>query len=1098
MYTDIVGFTALTQQDEPLALELLDEHRKQIRPLLTQHGGREVKTLGDGFVVEFAETLNALRCGVEIQHTFFERNRRFPTRRIDLRIGIHAGEVTPEGDDLLGDTVNVASRIVPMSEPGGVCISRVVLDEAKDQLPQPCTPLGPSPLKGVALPVSLYRIDLPWRVAPGAPGPVPTSPPGRWDPSVQESPLVGRSEEVDRLQVFVDSIPQGKGGALFLCGDAGVGKSRLARETRSYAFLRGVRTLTATPSEIHGGVPYAPWLQLLRRVVREETGDRLVRLCGPYAGDLAKLVPEVLEKVGSLQPAPSGDPAQERLRLFDGVTEFLLALARDQPLLLLVEDLGWADPASLQLLRHLLRNLEGASVGVLGTYRPIETSEGSPLGQFLEELNRDRMLRILSLAGLSEVEVAGLAERILGDGGIVPPLRQMLYERTGGNPFFVEEILRELVREGGLARTPKGWNLAREGGIHIPSSVRAVLEERLQGFDAPTREVLETAAVVGQESDLGVLERIIPGGTDDLAGRLDTVRRAGLLREERRKGGRIVYTFRDRQLREMIYDGLGLAGRRARHFRIAQAIEAEFPENPEDHLDELAHHFLEGNDSPKALDYAIRAAGRASAVYAHEAAADHLLVALDLLESRPDPELRLSLLEQLGSVYAALGDTTRAVQRWNELAEAYDARSEPTLAGDVYRRIAMVFWESTNDAGSFFRYAEAALRLLSPLPPGPELARLYSELATGYFWFGRAAEGRRMCEEAVRLAAERGWADIEARGHLNLAATSSLGEVDLARRHLARWKELRHVGLPEDRPLSLRFDEYLLVAELDGALSGDYRACLRWYDALIETSHSARFFSHEMIGRYMAAGTGGVERMRRECDAITSLHEKFGFPLIDVVEQRFAWRRFYDGDLEGAFEAYSAAAAQTERNAPQYLGLWLQAHDRAAMLIDLGRMEQAFALLQRSKALAKQNRLPLVLTFSVLDTYVRLLEVALKLGEEEEASTTFRELGEIAAPLDHDLAKGFLLWAKALWAAHQKSWEDAFSDYHQSVSALKRLDEPVVLARVLRDLATAYQQRGEPSGARKALSEVAALFEEMGAARHADMARSALGSLTPG
>jgi tetratricopeptide (TPR) repeat protein len=1098
MFTDIVGFTALTQQDEPLALELLDEHRQKIRPLLAQHRGREVKTLGDGFLVEFPDAADAVRCGVEIQRIFFDRNRRFPKKRIDLRIGIHAGEVIPQGDDVLGDTVNVASRIVPMSDPGGICLSRVTLEDLGGAPSYPCTPLGPAQLKGIALPVALFRVDLPWRATPGGPGPLSETTLGRWDPGVQESPFVGRVYEIDQLQTFVDSIPQGKGGALFLCGEAGTGKSRLGRETRAYAFLRGVRTLTATSTEIHGGVPYAPWLQLLRRVVREEPGDRLARMCGPYAGDIAKLVPETLEKIGPVPSVPSGDPAEERLRLFDGVTGFLLALAKDQPLLLFVEDLGWADAASLQLLHHLLRNLGGAPIGFLGTYRPVEVPGPTPLGHFLEGLNRERLLRTVTLGGLGPTEVARLADHILGNGGITPSLRDMIYDRTGGNPFFVEEVVREIVREKGLTRTSNGWSLSREGGIRVPSSVRSILEERLRGFDLPTREVLQTAAVAGQEFDLGVLERVVPMTPEELAGRLDSVREAGFLREERRKGGRIVYTFHDRQLRDLLYDDLSLAGRRARHLRIARGMEVEFPDGRGEHLDELAHHFLEGSDPQKSLEYALRAAEQASGVYAHEAAADHLRVALDLLESHPDPEMRLKVLERIGSVYAALGDTPHAVQRWKELAETYEAGSAAARAGDVYRRIALTYWESSNDAASFFESAERALRLLRPLPAGPELARVCSELAMGYFWFGRAADGRRMSEEAVRLADDLHLEDIEASALLNLAAISSLREIDSARGYLARWKDLRHVGGPEDRPLALPFGEYLQVAELQEGLTGDSRVALRWYDALIETSHSARFFSQEMIGRYMAAGTGGVDRMRRECDAILALHEKFGLPLIDVIEQRLAWRRFFDGEFEAALEAYTAAAAQTERNAPQYLGLWLLQHDQASMLMDLGRPEEAFELLVRSRRSAEQHGLPMILTFSVLDTLLRLLQVSLQLGREEMASATYRDLDALLTPLDHDLGRAFRAWGQALWNGHRQDWPAAMAEFDRSIESWKQVYEPVNLARTLRDLADACQQCGQIARARATLEEVAQLYAEMGAARHVAMTRSVLESLTAG
>ncbi len=1095
MFTDMVGFTSLTQHDEPLALRLLEEHRQLVRPLVAAHGGREVKTIGDAFMVEFQSALEAAQCGVEIQRTFFDRNQRPGTQRIDLRIGIHVGEVVPQAGDVFGETVNLASRIVPMAEPGGVCISRAVFDQVRAKLPLSYTQLGPASLKGVHLPVHLYRIEVPWRVLPIPREPVETISFTRWDSGVRETPLVDRIEEVDRLHEFADSTAQGKGEALFLSGEAGIGKSRLARETQSYAVLRGVRTLTAVCMEVHGGVPYGPWLQLLRRVVREEPGDNLLRLCGPFAGDLCKIVPEITEKTGPLAQLPPGDPAQERLRFFDVVTEFFLALAKDQPLLLLFEDLGWADPGSLQLLHHVIRNLGRVPVGILGTFRPVEISGGTPLGRFLGELNRDRLLQSVSLLGMGLPSVAQLAHGILGEEGIAASFQELVYRKTGGNPFFVEEILQEVIRGGRLVRTPKGWDLKTEGGISFPPTVRNILEERLHGLEPDTLAILRIAAVMGQEFDLGVLERTVDQNTEELSDRLDAVLRAGLLTEERRKGDRTVYVFRDRQLREVIYDDLSLVRRRSHHLKTARAIESEFADSLEDHLDELAHHFLEGSDPQKSLDYALRAAERAFQVHAHEAAANHYGVALELLESHPDPGLRRKVLERLGSAGLALGETDRAVQCWKDLAQSYEASSAPIPAGDVYRRIAMAFWESGNDASSFFRYCETALQILRAQPPSAELARLLSEVASGYFWFGRAAEGRRMCEEAVRLATDLGQIEIQAAAHLNLAATSGIANIESARTHFARWKELRGVDRPEDH-LSLRFNECLQVAAIQEGLSGDGRTGLRWYDAMIQRSHEARFFSQEAIGRYMAAGTGDVERMRRECDAILMLHEKFGIPLIDVIEQRLAWRRFYDGDFEGAFDTYATAAGQTARNAPEYLGLWLHSHDMGAMLMDLGRNEEALDLLQRSKESAERNNFPLCLTFMVLDTFLRLLQVSLKLGREQTASTTFRELIEILSPLRHDLAGAIGAWAEALWAAHQRDWGSALGHFRRSVELWKRLDDRLNIARTLRDLATVYQQRGEMAEARAALGEVVILFDEMGALRHADIVRSELQLLT--
>ena len=166
MFTDITGYTSLSQKDEALALELLEEHRKLIRPFFRKHDGREIKTIGDGFLVEFASALEALRCGYEIQHALHERNNsRVPDSRIDIRMGIHLGDVVHDvKKDMYGDAVNVASRIEPLAEPGGICISGQVYDHVRNKFEFPFVSLGKKQLKNIELPIEVFKVVLPWRI----------------------------------------------------------------------------------------------------------------------------------------------------------------------------------------------------------------------------------------------------------------------------------------------------------------------------------------------------------------------------------------------------------------------------------------------------------------------------------------------------------------------------------------------------------------------------------------------------------------------------------------------------------------------------------------------------------------------------------------------------------------------------------------------------------------------------------------------------------------------------------------------------------------------------------------------------------------------
>ncbi len=176
MFTDMVGYSALTQKNEALALELLEEHHKLLRPIFPAYGGKEIKTIGDAFLVEFGSALEATRCAIEVQKTLVQHNAVAPPKkRIQIRIGIHIGDVVHEGNDVLGDGVNIASRIEPLAHPGGICVSEDVVRQIRNKVEEPMVRIGTSELKNIELPVEIYRIVLPWVETEPAPSVLPQS-----------------------------------------------------------------------------------------------------------------------------------------------------------------------------------------------------------------------------------------------------------------------------------------------------------------------------------------------------------------------------------------------------------------------------------------------------------------------------------------------------------------------------------------------------------------------------------------------------------------------------------------------------------------------------------------------------------------------------------------------------------------------------------------------------------------------------------------------------------------------------------------------------------------------------------------------------------
>ncbi len=753
MLTDMVGYSTLAERDEDRALQLLDEHRRLLRPVFERHGGREVKTIGDAFLVEFSSALKATQCAVEVQRSLLERNRRSGSDPIDVLIGIHMGEMVHQEGDVFGHEVNAVSRITPLAEPGGICVSGAIFDRVHHKLDWTFTEVGPAPLKGFSFPPALFRLELPWFAPPIIKAVEPTGlrvDAGR--PSRIPS-LVDREREYDALKEFVESVTQSAGGAFFLHGEAGIGKTRLVRELRSYVNLRGIRTFVGNCVEVDLGMPYAPWVEVFHRIVAEETSENLAKFCGSSGGELARLAPEIAGKISPLPTFAAAGPPHERLRFFQGVTEFLVKLAESQPVLVILEDLDGADSDSLQLLRHVVRGAKETPLGVVGTFREANIAQPGPLNDCLAAINQERLLRTAELPRLHSFDVGRLIGELLGARAeSLPSFAPLIYQKTGGNPFFVEEVIYALLEDGALVRDDGSWRLEKKTDIALPPSVRKIILHRLARLDRASLDVLRLASVIGEEFDFELLRRLARKTEKELVDILDRALRAGLLQEERRRAGRTICGFRERQIRDTLYEELSLGRRRLYHRQVARGIESTFRGSPATHSAELAHHYLLANDPSGGVKYSIQAADQAAGIYAYEDAAGHLRNALELLEQERRPVTRAEILQKLGDALTSSGHFSSAIPYFREAANLYREFGQVRKAEDLLGRALMAAWELSTDTQTYFEIYEEARSLLEKAGKGPEAARLLGNASIGFLWFGRRAEGRSMARRALRMA----------------------------------------------------------------------------------------------------------------------------------------------------------------------------------------------------------------------------------------------------------------------------------------------------------------------------------------------------------
>jgi DNA-binding CsgD family transcriptional regulator len=471
--------------------------------------------------------------------------------------------------------------------------------------------------------------------------------------------LIGRDAERARLEAALARAEAGDGSLLLLCGEAGVGKTRLTEEVlgaaREARFIRGA----ATP----GCSPFGPLVAALRAFLRSEPGG--LRSCGPLRPHLAMLLPEL------------GDarPTDDRATLFEAIRCGLIAIVADRPAAILLDDLQWSDEATLELLATLAPGLSELPLLVVACYRSDELSRVHPLRRLRDDLRRERALQELSLGALGAGDTARLVEQVLGRPAS-PRLASTLHTRTAGVPFFVEEMTAALRANARLPDGPDGPALALDGELSLPQTVRdAVLVQAAPLSDA-ARAVAETAAAIGSTFDLELVAAI--EGEDGLAELLAT----GLIREV--DPGRAV--FRHPLAREAIYDDVPWLRRRALHRRLAEALRERGADSAE-----VATHWLAARDSPRALEALVEAIADAAAVHAHRDAARLGRQALEIWPEGERPAERLAVVERY-AVHAELaGNLGEAARAQREVVAARRAAGSGRALADAERRIAGIY-----------------------------------------------------------------------------------------------------------------------------------------------------------------------------------------------------------------------------------------------------------------------------------------------------------------------------------------------------------------------------------------------------------------------
>ncbi len=726
-------------------------HFAILRSAMEAYGGVEVKNLGDGLMVVFPSLGAALDGSIAMQQAI-DRHNGTGQERLGIRVGVATGDATEEAGDYFGEPVVEAARLCAKCDAGQIIISDLTAMLAR-RTDHTFTSVGELELRGIPDPVASFSVD--WQPT-AATGAVPI--PDRLQPDMDLA-LAGRVAEQAGLWQAFEDCTTGARRASFLVGEPGIGKTRLGSELAVKAHGQGALTLYGRCDE-ELSLPYQPWVEAIGYLFENGREDVLSRAIESHGPELVMLLPQLRRRYPDIAPAMASDPETERYLLLQAVTAVLALATESEPVLLVLDDLHWADKPTLTMLRHVFTNLSASGIMIVGTYRDSDLETGHPLIDTVAALRRELGVETIDVPGLDDNEMIALLEISAGHDLDMDArnLAVLLRQETAGNPFFAHEILRNLVEVGDLTLDDDGrWLVAKTfDALALPQSVRDVVGQRIARLGEPSLKALRAAAVIGKEFELELLAEITGTDEDDLLDLLEDAVAAGILAEV--PDGDERYRFLHTVARNTLESELSSGRKRRMHRKIAEALEVSIGANPGIRVGELATHWMAAAapaEGLKAIGYA-QAAGKAAVdSLAPDEAIRWFTTAVNHLELLPEaqPALRAQLLVDLGTAQQHAGD---AGYRQTLLDAGHIAREldDPAL---------MVAAALANNRGLYSRLAqidderiaalETALEAIGEARTA-ERSRLMATLFSEFEYSASLAERNQLIEEAIAIARE--------------------------------------------------------------------------------------------------------------------------------------------------------------------------------------------------------------------------------------------------------------------------------------------------------------------------------------------------------
>ena len=905
--------------------------------------------------------------------------------------------------------------------------------------------------------------------------------------AIMRTQLIDRIEEMRLLRDAVDRTLRGEGGVIVLYGEAGIGKTRLTRELGTYARLRGMQVLYGRcPAllRMDGAPPFALWSDVIKDYLQSCRLEQLYRVIGFYPGELSKLAPELKQKLGAIPQLLPISPEHGQDRLFEAVSQFITNISKEDPLLVILDDLQWTDQSSLLLLHYSVRGVQMEPLLILGAYRDTDIDERHPLTSVLTELNRERLLQSVHLKRLSSNDISEMIKQILEQNELPKEFCELVYDKTRGNPFFVEEVITSLKEEEVIYREENKWKIKDVSKIEFPKTVKSAIKARISRLDEECQNVLTMASFVGNDFTFEALCGITGLEEDKLLEIMDKMLKTGLVKEKTSRE-EDVYCFADAIVRDVVHEEVSHLRHKKLHSAVGYALEKAYAKKIDEHLGELAYHFLEGGDKDKALDYFLKSGEKAAKIYANTEAASYFHYALRLLEEKENElQKRALVLERLGDIKKLAGEYDACLKYWNDSMLLWSELVETQKISRLHRKMANVLWDAMGSVEKAKEHHNKVLKILETEPESVELASLYEDIAHMNYRTEDMTRALSSAEKALELAKKLNAYEVIASSYTSLGTVFAYtGNIKKAIECLERALKIA---------LDNGYMETALRAYNNLALAlpaEENERCLECYEKGFELAKKVGdIYNQSMLGFNLAGmyfNMGEINKAALLANETVALDRKTGNTYhlyASTIALGFTYQTLGELDKSEQYlkEALNVSKGlndfQSITGGYDYLGL---CHfDKA----DYAKAKEYFEKLNETLEKAGDKSSQVNASQYLIWTYIEL-------GEIEKAKNLIDDMYEFASKAKD---KQFIATAntlKAMVFRVQKRWEESIELFEKSLQEFEALKarqwNPYFFAKmVLYEYARLYLERnqeGDTERANSLLNQALEILQKMGA-----------------